>query len=322
MKQIDVKPLNTKLALHPRNKHRQRYNFDQLIQACPSLAAFVKLNQYHDASIDFSNANAVKALNQALLKQFYHVYFWEIPKHYLCPAIPGRADYIHYLADLLSDLNSGTIPTGDKITCLDIGVGASCIYPILGIIEYDWNFIGTDIDPKSINTAKKIADSNSALKNKVECRLQEDKIRFFDGIITKGEYIDATLCNPPFHSSFEEAHLGTQRKIKNLTGKKVHSPELNFSGISNELVCEGGEYQFIKNMIIESIQFSKNCLWFSTLVSKHSHLKGIYSLLKKMEAMEIKTIPMGTGNKSSRIVAWTFLSKKEQIDWRKSRWSD
>ncbi len=112
----------------------------------------------------------------------------------------------------------------------------------------------------------------------------------------------------------------TRRKIKNLSGKKVKTPELNFAGISNELICDGGEYKFIQNMIRESEKFSKNCYWFSTLVSKQSNLKGIYKLLEKIEADQIKTIPMGTANKSSRIVAWTFLSREEQKEWRETRW--
>jgi 23S rRNA (adenine1618-N6)-methyltransferase len=38
---------------------------------------------------------------------------------------------------------------------LDIGTGASCIYPILGQTVYQWHFVASDIDPISINTAKK-----------------------------------------------------------------------------------------------------------------------------------------------------------------------
>ena len=110
----------------------------------------------------------------------------------------------------------------------------------------------------------------------------------------------------------EDAQKGTRRKIKNLSGKKVKTPELNFAGISNELICDGGENKFIQNMIRESEKFSKNCYWFSTLVSKQSNLKGIYKLLEKFDAHQVKTIPMGTGNKSSRIVAWSFLFREEQ----------
>jgi len=142
----------------------------------------------------------------------------------------------------------------------------------------------------------------------------------FRGIIGKEDKIDVTICNPPFHSSIEDAQKGTRRKIKNLSGKKVKTPDLNFAGISNELICEGGEFQFIQTMIRESKEISKNCYWFSTLVSKQSNLKGIYKILEKTEANQIKTIPMGTGNKSSRIVAWTFLTSEEQIVWRETRW--
>ena len=150
--------------------------------------------------------------------------------------------------------------------------------------------------------------------------MQKNSKDVFHGIISKEDKIELIICNPPFHASIEDAQKGTRRKIKNLSGKKVKTPELNFAGISNELICEGGEYQFIQNMIRESKKFSKNCYWFSTLVSKQSNLKGIYKLLENIEANQIKRIPMGTGNKSSRIVAWTFLSIEEQKEWRETRW--
>jgi 23S rRNA (adenine1618-N6)-methyltransferase len=223
---------------------------------------------------------------------------------------------------LLSENNSGAIPMGDKITCFDIGTGASCIYPIIGVAEYNWNFIGSDIDKKSIASAQKIVVSNSILKDKIECRLQLDPLNVFYGVLGREEKIDLSVCNPPFHSTAEDAQKGSQRKVLNLSGKKTKTPTLNFAGINNELICEGGEYRFIQNMIRESKKFSKNCFWFSTLVSKQSNLKGIYKLLEKVETVLIKTIPMGTGNKSTRIVAWTFRSKQEQNDWRESRWKN
>ena len=281
---------------------------------------YVKPNKFGVDSVDFSNLLAVKLLNKAILKHYYGIESWEFPNENLCPPIPGRANYIHHIADLLGESNFGAIPFGDKITCLDVGLGASCIYPIIGVTEYDWKFIGSDIDPKSIASAQNIVNSNSSLKDKVECRLQKNPKDVFRGIIGKEDKIDLTICNPPFHSSIEDAQKGTRRKIKNLSGKKIKTPELNFAGIGNELICDGGEYQFIQNMIGESKKFSKNCYWFSTLVSKQSNLKGIYKILEKIEANQIKTIPMGTGNKSTRMVAWTFLSREEQKEWRETRW--
>jgi 23S rRNA (adenine1618-N6)-methyltransferase len=263
---------------------------------------------------------AVKLLNKALLSHYYGLENWEFPDENLCPPIPGRADYIHYMADLLCENNFGTIPTGDTITCLDVGLGASCIYPIVGVTEYQWKFIGSDINPLSIESAQNIVNSNSPLKGKVECRLQNNPKNIFQGILGKAEKVDLTICNPPFHSSIEEAQKGTARKTKNLSGKKVNSAELDLAGISKELVYDGGEYRFIQNMIRESKVISKNCYWFSTLVSKQSNLKGIYQLLERAEALQIKMIPLGTGNKSSRIVAWTFLSREERKEWKQTRW--
>ena len=309
-----------KTRLHSRNKNRERYDLSALSISNPELKNYIVPNKFGIESVDFSNPIAVKLLNKALLNHYYGIKNWDFPDENLCPPIPGRADYIHHIADLLGESNFGTIPIGDKITCLDVGLGASCIYPIIGVTEYGWKFIGSDIDPKSIASAQNIVNSNSSIKDKIECRLQKNSKDVFYGIIGKEDKIDLIICNPPFHSSIEDAQKGTRRKIKNLSGKKVKTPELNFAGISSELICDGGENKFIKNMIRESKKFSKNCYWFSTLVSKQSNLKGIYKLLEKIEANQTKTIPMGTGNKSSRIVAWTFLSGEEQKEWRETRW--
>lgn len=309
-----------KTRLHSRNRNRDRYDLSALKASIPELKNHIAPNKFGVDSIDFSNPNAVKLLNKALLDHYYGIKNWEFPDENLCPPIPGRAEYIHHIADVLSESNSKKTQVGNKITCLDVGHGASCIYPILGVTEYGWNFIGSDINPKSITSAQNIVNSNSSLKGKIECRLQKNSRCIFHGILGKAEKIDAVICNPPFHSSIEDAQKGTQRKIKNLSGKRMMKPELNLAGISKELICEGGESKFIQNLIKESKYFSKNCFWFSTLVSKQSNLKRIYKLLENASASEVKTISMGTNNKSSRIVAWTFLSKKEQNEWRENRW--
>ena len=309
-----------KTRLHSRNKNRDKYDLSALTICNPELKNYIVPNRSGGDSIDFSNPLAVKVLNRALLNHYYGIENWEFPDENLCPPIPGRADYIHHIADILAENNFGKIPTGENVICLDVGLGASCIYPIVGVTEYDWTFIGSDIDPNAIASAQNIIDSNASLKNRVECRLQKNSSDVFYGIVSKEEKIELTICNPPFHASIEEAQKGSRRKAKNLSGKNVKSPRLNFSGIASELVCEGGENQFIQNMIRESLEFSKTCYWFSTLVSKQSNLKGIYRLLENSAATQIKMVPMGTGNKSSRIVAWTFLSLIEQKEWRKTRW--
>ena len=291
-----------KEKLHPRNLHKERYDFVALIKSCSELGEFVKPNIHGNDSIDFANPDAVKWLNKAILKHYYGINYWDIPENYLCPPIPGRADYIHHISDLLRTSNYGKIPTGQKVKCVDIGVGANCVYPIIGIKEYDWSFIGSDVDPISIESAQKIIDSNENLQSKVELRLQPAKNDVFRNVLNEDELIDVTICNPPFHSSLEEATKGTNRKIKNLSDKKPTKTVLNFGGQNAELFCEGGEERFIGTMIRQSRQFRNSCFWFSTLVSKQSSLKSIQEALKKAEVEETITIPMGQGNKTSRIV--------------------
>lgn len=310
----------TKSKLHPRSKHRVRYNFPQLIKSCPNLAPHVRPNDYGELSINFFNPVAVKLLNTALLKHYYSITTWSIPPNYLCPPIPGRADYIHHIADLLATYNQGQLPKGRKIRCLDIGVGASVVYPIIGVKEYGWSFVGAEIDKVAIAAAKRNIQENVRLKSNIEIRQQSNSKDIFFQIIKKDEQFDISICNPPFHTSLKAAEAGSIRKIKNLTKQKVKQPILNFGGQANELWCEGGEKRFIREMIRQSSKFSHNCFWFSTLVAKEANLKPIYKALEKVKPTNIKTIPMGQGNKVSRIVAWTFLTEMEQEKWRVSRW--
>ena len=251
---------------------------------------------------------------------YYGLADWDIPENYLCPPIPGRADYIHHIADLLCASNFGEMPKGEKISCLDIGIGANCIYPIIGRTEYGWSFIGTDIDPIAIASANKIIELNPTLKGGVECRLQASSKDYFYGVFKREERVDMTVCNPPFHASAEDAQAASKRKVNNLNEKKVKTPTLNFGGQQNELWCEGGEGRFLKTMISESKKFGKSCFWFSSLVSKQSTLKTVNKSLQDLGAEKVEIIPMGQGNKTSRIVAWTFLTVEEQKEWKETNW--
>jgi 23S rRNA (adenine1618-N6)-methyltransferase len=289
-----------KTNLHPRNLHRERYDFQALIKTSPALVTFVKRNEFGNYAIDFFNPEAVKALNQALLNHFYGIENWEIPANYLCPPIPGRVDYLHYLADILGNQKT-------EVRCLDIGVGANCIYPILGISTYNWSFVGSDIDPIALENAKRIAEMNPRLKGKLALRLQTEKQSIFHGIIQKDEKFHLTSCNPPFHESAAAALTGSKRKINNLKKQNSAKVILNFGGKSNELWCDGGELKFVEQLILESKDYANSCLWFSSLISKKEHLKHLYKILKKVNAREVKTIEMSQGNKTSHLLAWTFI---------------
>lgn len=315
-----MKKETPQLSLHPRNLHQGRYDLDALAKDSPELKKFIFTNEFGNLTLDFANPQAVKSLNQALLKHFYQVEYWEIPGGFLCPPIPGRADYIHYAADLLGKGNSGKIPIGQKIKVLDTGTGANLIYPLLGSAIYDWNFVGSELNEQAIQSAKKIIELNPNFQGKIEIRNQPDASKIFSNIIQPNDFFDLTICNPPFHESAQAAQEGSKRKVKNLTGKSVSKAELNFGGQAAELWTEGGELEFIRKMIQESLKFKSQVFWFTTLVSKSENLKTIQNQLQKAGVFSQKTVQMAQGNKQSRFVAWTFLTENQQEGWKKFRW--
>ncbi|MBD1577723.1 MULTISPECIES: 23S rRNA (adenine(1618)-N(6))-methyltransferase RlmF [Vibrio] len=317
-------------GLHPNNIHQGRYDFDALEKAHPALAPFVIMNPHGDRSVTFSDPKAVLALNEALLKAYYGLDFWQIPPNHLCPPIPGRADYIHYLADLLAEEQQLQLdeaqstpqddddefePRGNSNRApmiLDIGTGANCIYPILGSTSYDWKFVGTDIDPVSIKSAQWVIKANKKLNGKIKLRLQQDKDSIFHGVIKPQDQFAISMCNPPFHASMEKATEGSLRKVNNLSKGKAallkanQKPVLNFAGTENELCYEGGEIAFLEKMANESTQFALQVTWFTTLVSKTENVEALREILEKLGVRKIKVVPMAQGHKVSRFVAWKF----------------
>ena len=200
-------------------------------------------------------------------------------------------------------------------------MGANCIYPILGHQEYGWHFVGSDIDPVAIRVAQQIVAANPALAGAVTCRRQSSPTAIFEGIVGPNEVFDLTLCNPPFHASAAEAEAGSRRKWQQLGTSQAAKPVLNFGGQAAELWCQGGEEGFVRRMIAESARRPTSCFWFTTLISRKDSLYGVYKSLRKVGALDVRTVAMTQGQKASRFVAWTFLTDVQQQEWRAKRWS-
>ncbi|MDX5406970.1 MAG: 23S rRNA (adenine(1618)-N(6))-methyltransferase RlmF [Chromatiaceae bacterium] len=293
--------------LHPRNLHQGKYDFAALIKALPALAAYVLTKADGEQSIDFADNAAVVALNQALLAHYYQVKFWQLPTGYLCPPVPGRADYVHYLADLLTG-NDNVVPCGKHITLVDIGTGANLIYPIIASSVYGWQVIGSDIDAVAVKAAQAIVASNPVLRSRVHV-VRQQAAAIFTGVIPVGQFVHLTMCNPPFYASAAEANAANTRKRTNLANAPSAAPR-NFAGQPHELWCDGGELAFISQMIHESQQFKQQVGWFSSLVSQKKHLTPLQALIKKVGAMQQRVIEMRQGQKISRILAWRFQSSE------------
>lgn len=315
---------STTSTLHPRNPHQGRYDFEALTKAFPELAQYTITNPNGEPTVNFSDAKAVMTLNKALLAHHYGVKLWDLPEGYLCPPIPGRADYIHQVADLLNaepvNDNNDTAASGQRVHVLDIGMGASCIYPIIGSQSYGWRFTGSDIDPVSVNTAKAIIAANPNLKNLIKIKLQDNPKRIFEGVIGPDDYFDLTVCNPPFHASLEEAMAANATKEAKLEKNRIRRGQsqqaiptaknnLNFGGQQSELWTKGGEVAFITQMIKESKKFAQQVGWFTTLVSKSENLKNLAELAESSGARKVTVLNMKHGQKMTRILAWRFALK-------------
>jgi 23S rRNA (adenine1618-N6)-methyltransferase len=286
--------------VHPDNPFLGGYDFDKLILSSSDLAQYVFVNQYGTKTIQFSDQNAVKSLNTALLKNKYAIN-WRIPKNNLCPPIPGRLDYLLHVKDLI-DEEIGV----KEIFMLDIGTGANLIYPILGTCHFNWKCVGSDINKESLKNAQAIIEANDKLSC-IELLSQDSTDKIFNNIIHPNHYFDVVVCNPPFFKNSTDAEKNNLRKVKNL--KLTATERLNFGGLDNELWCKGGEEEFVKKMAIESVNFKTQVHWFTALISNKEHLKNIKRTLNKLQATHVKVVDMEQGNKMSRFIAWTFKTE-------------
>ncbi len=283
----------------------------------------VRDNAHGDQSIDFANAQSVRLLNRALLQAWYGVQAWTIPADYLCPPIPGRADYVHEIADLLAQDFRERVPFGPGVMGLDVGVGANLVYPLVAVGEFGWTMLGSDTDPVALANADAILAANPGLRERIELRSQLDATAAFAGMIGPGTWLDFTLCNPPFHASLADAAAGSQRKWQNLGREDQggEAPNLNFGGKAAELCCPGGEVGFISRMIRESIAYRAQCLWFTSLVSRATNLPLLREVLVEAGVAESQELIMTQGQKQSRVLAWTWLKPKVRRDWAAARWT-
>lgn len=290
----------SKSPLHPRSLHRNGYDFAFLVEKYPSLKGHVFENEFGTHTIDFSVQSSVRTLNAALLSAHYGIHKWDIPDGYLCPPVPGRADHLHYIADLLGYKEGES----EKKRILDIGTGSNCVYPLLGHAIYGWEFLASEVDPKAYKAASMIVEANK-LQKRIQISFQKEGSKIFFGVVRREETFDACICNPPFHGSPEEAAAATNRKWNNL-GKRDKKGALNFGGQERELSYPGGEVEFIKHIIHESRKLPHLCKWFTTLVSKKANLPPLERALKSARVKQVKIIEMGQGQKVSRILAWRY----------------
>jgi 23S rRNA (adenine1618-N6)-methyltransferase len=282
--------------LHLDNPFNKNYNFNQLVRAYPRLESFIVPGKWGRKSIQFANPEAVEALNKALLKWQFDLN-WQLKEGNLCPAVPGRFDYLLYVRELID------YPEERRVQMLDIGTGASLIYPLLATAAFNWQCTASEVDKESLSYAKGLIRLNPCMRT-TSLRRQPYKSHVLKHVIEKGDFFDAVVCNPPFYKTQSDTERQNVRKNRNLHDREQLSQ--NFGGNASELWYKGGEEAFIKTMIAESAEFASQVGWFTTLVSDVELVKTIKRFIRKAGATEVKVTDMDHGNKQTRFIAWRF----------------
>ena len=210
--------------------------------------------------------------------------------------VPNRHNYILWLKDLM-DTTSYDQP-GRELCGLDVGTGASCIYPLLGISQRPWSFVATDIDAQNLSYARKNIHLNH-LGDRV--RLLERQAA--DPLLPLSEpgiqAINFVMMNPPFYTS-EEDMLSSE-------SKKARPPMSACTGAPVEMVCEGGEVAHVGRLLDESLVARDRVQWYTSMLGKLTSLEALVEGLHENGIDNYAVTEFVQGNKTRRwALAWSF----------------
>lgn len=91
--------------------------------------------QQHSCSISFSNPRAVRQLFYAICQVEFSLKM-NVPLKSMIPGIDNRLAYLEWIQKELNiniNNNADSAAANKRIRALDIGTGASCIYPLLAV---------------------------------------------------------------------------------------------------------------------------------------------------------------------------------------------
>ncbi|KAJ3693961.1 hypothetical protein LUZ60_009441 [Juncus effusus] len=293
--------------MHSRNRYKDSPpDFSLLASLYPSFLPYLIFPSGPDRpTIDFADFSATRELTRVLLLHDHGVNWW-IPDGQLCPTIPNRSNYIHWIEDLLASDLIPSINTDDSnklVRGFDIGTGANCIYPLLGASLLGWSFVGSDITPVALEWAKKNVENNPHISHLIEIRAASksepsDDDSVLVGVVKEGERFDFCMCNPPFFESLADAGL---------------NPKTACGGTREEMVCDGGEREFVGRIVEDSICLKDSFRWFTSMVGRKANLKFLISKIREKGATIVKTTEFVQGHTARWGLAWSFFSPKTKF---------
>ncbi|GAA5872763.1 hypothetical protein JCM1840_004511 [Sporobolomyces johnsonii] len=304
-----------------RNPYSTPPDFCGLARSVPAFAPFLRKTG-KGATIDWQNDEAVRALTSALLERDFGLRL-SLPEDRLCPTVPSRLEYVLWvlkLALLTSDSPS-TLNAPSRLTGLDVGTGASAIYPLLAcrtLCPPDPSssfssssssapaiqMLATDIDAHSLSFAEKNVFENGLLGQISLFHVEKQGRIFPPEVVESVEIIDFTMCNPPFYASPDEI-------AASLAAKELE-PFAVCTGASNEMLTPGGEVAFVSRMIDESLSLgSTKIRWFTSLLGKFSSISPLVDLLKSHHIANYLVHALPPHGQTTRwILTWSLQDRR------------
>ncbi|XP_046680018.1 U6 small nuclear RNA (adenine-(43)-N(6))-methyltransferase-like [Homalodisca vitripennis] len=280
--------------MHPRNVYRKPPDFKALAIKYPEFRKYAKQEISGKVSIDFKNKESLRALTSTLLKEDFGLDV-EIPLNRLIPTLPLRLNYLLWIEDILA----ANRKTSDIVKGIDIGCGASCVYPLLAAKHFQWQMLGTEVDEESVLIA-----SNNVTRNGLSDRITIQKTperTMLDGVLEADTVYDFCVCNPPFFSSEEEL------EPQNVARSPSRPPPRNaMTGASWELVTPGGEVAFVESIIQDSLKLKDKVRVYSVMLGHKTSVGKILAALKKPEVQKVTSYKFCQGRTTRWGIAWTL----------------
>ncbi|KAL7848844.1 hypothetical protein SRHO_G00204670 [Serrasalmus rhombeus] len=254
-------------SMHPRNRYKDKPpDFAYLASKYPDFQKHVQINLLGRVMLNFKDPEAVRALTCTLLKEDFGLTI-EIPLERLIPTVPLRLNYIHWVEDL-------TEGQGSSRRGIDIGTGASCIYPLLGASMNGWFFLATEVDDICYNYAKKNVEQNN-MAGLIKVVKVPQKTLLMDALKEESIVYDFCMCNPPFFANQLEA-----KGVNSRNSRRPPPSSVNTGGVT-EIMAEGGELEFVKRIIHDSLQLKRRLRWYSCMLGKKCSLAPLKEELRK-----------------------------------------
>lgn len=285
-------------SMHTRNRYKDKPpDFAYLASKYPEFKQHVQVNLSGRVSVNFKDPEAVRALTCTLLKEDFGLHI-DIPLERLIPTVPLRLNYIHWVEDLIAQQNA--LANGSAIWGIDIGTGASCIYPLLGATLNGWYFIATEVDDVCYSYAKKNVEQNN-LSALIKVVKVPQKTLLLDALEEESEVIyDFCMCNPPFFANQLEA-----KGVNSRNPRRPPPSSVNTGGIT-EIMAEGGELEFVKRIIHDSLQLKKRLRWYSCMLGKKCSLAPLKEELRIHRVPKVTHTEFCQGRTMRWALAWSF----------------